>query len=103
MNRIPLDQLSCATFAKLLNSSFRVHRDDQEPVEIELIEATPYPPGCEDAKARNFSLIFSGPLDRFLSQRTYLLEHGKLGAFDLFIVPIGKDQNAYRYQAIFNR
>jgi hypothetical protein len=32
-----------------------------------------------------------------------VVEHEVLGSFELFIVPIGKDQNGVMFQALFNR
>jgi len=105
MKSVPLAEMSYATFARLLHSRFRVRGSDSAAVEIELLEATAHQPGRETTQAQEgrFSLVFAGPLDQFLPQRTYLFEHEKLGAFDLFIVPIGKDQNGFHYEAIFNR
>jgi len=105
MKPVPLTELTYATFADLIHSRFRVHGSAQPPVEIELVEATPQQSSRDTAQAQdgNFSLVFAGPLQQFLSQRTYHFEHEKLGAFDLFIVPIGKDQNSFQYEAIFNR
>ena len=105
MKRVPLTELSYATFAGLLHSKFQVRSNAPAPVEIELVEATAHQSGRETTQAQEgrFSLVFAGPLHQFLPQRTYLFEHEKLGAFDLFIVPISKDQNAFHYEAIFNR
>ena len=102
MKSVPLD-LSYATFAELLRSRFGVH--GEALVEIELVEATAHESGRKTAQAQvgTFSLVFIGPLHQFLPQRTYLIEHDKLGAFDLFMVPIGKDQNGFHYEAVFNR
>jgi hypothetical protein len=36
-----------------------------------------------------------------LPQRIYRIEHATLGAFDLFLVPIGPDAQGLRYQAVF--
>jgi hypothetical protein len=38
-----------------------------------------------------------------LKQGTYTFEHEKLGAFDLFVVPLGPDSTGMSYQVIFNR
>jgi hypothetical protein len=48
-----------------------------------------------------FSLIFRGPPAVLLPQRIYRLEHATLGAFELFIVPLGPDAQGLRYEAIF--
>ena len=105
MKSMPLAEMCQTTFAEAVRSKFRVHASALTPVEVELVEATAHPSGQETApaQARSFSLVFAGPLLHFLPQRTYLFEHEKLGAFDLFIVPIGKDQDGFRYEAVFNR
>ena len=105
MKSVPLAEVSYAAFAELLHSRFRVHRNASALVELELMEATAHQSEPETAQARvgTFSLVFTGPLDQFLPQRTYLFEHEKLGAFELFIVPIGQDQNRFHYEAVFNR
>ena len=48
---------------------------------------------------RPFSLTFRGPAEP-LPQATYGLEHAELGAFDLFIVPIGHDDAGIIYEAV---
>ena len=107
MNYVPLDQLTFARFAQLLNSRFLVHISPAASVELKLVETTSVHGGQKssstDQASENFSLIFNGPAERRLPQQIYLFEHGKLGAFELFIVPIGKEHGNFRYQAIFNR
>ena len=48
-----------------------------------------------------FSLYFTGP-DRYLPQHVYRIEHEQMGALDLFLVPVGKLDNGFRYEAVFN-
>jgi hypothetical protein len=105
MKSVPLAQVSYDTFAELLHSKFTVRRSDSALLELELMEATAHQsaPKTDQDQVGTFSLIFTGPLDQFLTQRTYRFEHEKLGAFDLFIVPIGKDQSSFHYEAVFNR
>jgi hypothetical protein len=50
----------------------------------------------------SFSLLFVGPPENFLHQHTYKFEHKDMGAFDLFIVPVGQRDEGFVYQAIFN-
>ena len=101
MNSVPLSEMVFDTFAGLLHSRFRVCENAQAFVELELTDATAHK--TSPAPTGSFSLVFTGPLHQFLPQRTYLFEHEKLGRFDLFIVPIGKDQNGFQYEAVFNR
>ena len=105
MKPVPLAEMSFATFAGLLHSRFRVQASETTSVEVELIEATPHESAGEAAQAdvRNFSLVFVGPSNQFLPQQTYGFAHDKLGTFDLFIVPVGKDRKGFQYEAIFNR
>lgn len=48
-----------------------------------------------------FRLVFLGPVDPILPQRTYRLEHDGLGTLEIFIVPIARDEHGTRYEAIF--
>lgn len=50
---------------------------------------------------RPFTVTFSGPLDPQLDQATYAVEHPELGRFPLFIVPVSRDADGMRYEAIF--
>ena len=50
-----------------------------------------------------FSLLFKGPVSSFLPQGTYDFEQDNLGAFSLFVVPIGQTAEAFQYEVIFNR
>jgi hypothetical protein len=107
MDRVPLEQLSFESFAGLVKTNFRVWINDQEALELELSEITPprvaSTGGANGPKYENFALIFRGPADRLLAQRIYLFESARIGRFELFIVPIGRDQNGTQYQATFNR
>ena len=91
--------LNFETFAAQLNTSFRVKPAADLTVELLLIEAN----DKSVASQEMFSLIFQGPSRTFLPQGLYPVEHDRIGVFDLFIVPIGRDEDQYRYEAIFNR
>lgn len=107
MTNVPLEQLTFATFAELLHTQFRVQAGPTIVVELELVEATATnsarQAAATDFGGESFSLIFSGPADALLAQQMYRFEQSKVGGFDLFIVPIGREQGRLRYQAIFNR
>ncbi len=53
-------------------------------------------PGLEQ-----FSLFFRGPQEGPDRQDVYRLEHGDLGDFELFLVPVALDDEGYTYQAAF--
>ena len=102
-----LRSFSLATFTPHLNSSFRIHAE-QGATDIKLVKAL-------DLKANNseahrmaagecFSLMFLGFGRESLEQETYTVEHGSLGKFEMFLVPIlEKNRGTQHYQAIFTR
>ena len=49
-----------------------------------------------------FSAFFFGAGDGILRQGIYPLEHVAMGAFELFLVPVGKTEGGYQYEAVFN-
>jgi hypothetical protein len=49
-----------------------------------------------------FSLIFDGPSDLLLLQRTYDIENAGGGQVTVFMVPVGRTAEAITYQVIFN-
>lgn len=95
-----MEQLSLAAFAPHLNTRFRVATEGARTVEVELAQVRDL--GSTEQQEQ-FSLIFHGPLDRFLPQGTYHLIHDRMGELDLFLVPVGKEEGAFLYQAVFNR
>ena len=94
------------TCAAYVSDPFQVLFDDHTHLALELIAATPFV-GLETEEASAdggripFSLIFRGPRDHVLPQRTYRLAHAALGEFPLFLVPIGPDSVGMRYEAAF--
>ena len=49
-----------------------------------------------------FSVVFRGDNSQFLDQQIYRISHDALGNMDLFIVPIGPDDEGMRYEAVFS-
>ena len=89
-------------FSRHLNTKFRVRVDAARQVELELVEVKGYP-GKPDEQGgmERFSAFFHCPGER-LPQRAYSLEHERMGAFDLFLVPIARAEGGFRYEAVFN-
>jgi hypothetical protein len=92
-----LEDWTVATFTPLLGDGFTL---EAEPaLELRLTEATAHDrPGAPRAP---FTLVFTGPAEPVLTQGIRRLEHGSLGAFELFLVPIGRDEGGVRYEAVF--
>jgi hypothetical protein len=107
MKTVPLEQLKFDSFAGLVKTKFRVWTDAQDSLDLELCDITPprvsSTGGARSLTYENFTLEFLGPADRLLPQRMYWFESAPIGRFELFIVPVGRDQNGARYHATFNR
>ena len=91
------------SFAENLHTKFRVRAEAPRPVELELTEVKGYPAGPHEHQGMvRFSLYLCGPGDAYLPQHTYTLEHERMGELDLFLVPVGRDERGFRYEAVFN-
>ena len=88
-------------FSKHVNTKFRVNVEN--PIELELTEVKGYPSKAhEQIGMERFSAFFRGPNDRYLGQSLYSIDHERMGTFDLFLVPVGRDEKGFRYEAVFN-
>ena len=92
-------------FSEHVNTKFRLNLETPEPVELELVEVKTYvnkdKPG-ERGGMERFSVFFRGPLNAFLRQATYSLSHEKMGSFDIFLVPLAREEKGFSYEAVFN-
>lgn len=92
-----LESFTVQTFSEHLGSTFRVYPDSSTPLEVELISATGLGERPEEGRHRQpFSIVFRGPGDVLLPQRIYRMEQDRIGAFELFLVPIGPDEKGLR-------
>jgi hypothetical protein len=93
------ENLTKEAFSENLNTKFRIPLGDSHAAELELIEVKEIIslPGQEQ-----FSLLFRGPLEYAFPQSIYHIEHEKMGEMDIFIVPVGKNQSGFSYEAVFN-
>lgn len=95
-----LETFTLDTFSQRLNSKFTIKLGTAGALELELVEAQDI---GSTPNHEQFSIIFRGPRETFLEQATYQMEHGELGSFMLFIVPVRQDKDGLYYEAIFNR
>ena len=95
-----LERMSREDFDPHLNTTFRLLRGEAEPLELELVEITGGDGRYENSYS--FSLLFRGGPHFRLQQHTFTLEHPALGTLDLFLVPVAREHDGYRYEAVFN-
>lgn len=101
-----LDKLTVESFTGLVGDTFRASGDDEATHDLRLVEATDH----EDRFGRfmpegsraPFSLVFLGPAEPVMPQAIRRLEHPSLGELEIFLVPIGKNAEGVRYEAVFN-
>jgi hypothetical protein len=90
-------------FSKHVNTKFRVRLETSSEVDLELNEVTGYlSKDREQTGMERFSVYFKGPTEPYLPQQLYTLEHDQMGEFEIFLVPLSRDAQGFRYEAVFN-
>jgi hypothetical protein len=101
--RPKMSELTEKNFAQHLNTKFLARGAAAEPVELELIQVKGYHSGLnEESGMERFSLFFQGPAEAFLPQNTYAFEHDGMGTHELFMVPVARNEQGFRYEIVFN-
>jgi hypothetical protein len=97
-----MEWLTHADFADRVGEVFEV---PDAGLVLALVEATessePGGPGPDGRTRNQFSLVFTGPLDRAMGQGTVRVVHPELGEQHLFLVPLGPEGDTMRYEAAF--
>ena len=90
-------------FRKQLGTKFGVTVEAPRPLELELVEVKGWTTRPEEVQGmERFALTFRGPGDLFIDQNTYTLTHEEMGELLVFLVPVGRDERGFSYQAVFN-
>lgn len=95
---ILISAFTLASFSAHLGSAFTL--DGSDGLALTLTEAEPLT--GQASGASSFSLIFRGPAHSLLEQATHTLAHPAMGLLSLFLVPVGREADGVRYQAIFD-
>jgi len=92
-------RLTHEAFVNNLHTMFRIRLNDSVIIETELTEVSEQQ---LSARQERFAIVFRGPLESYLGQGLRRFEHDQMGEFDLFIVPISRDDKGVYYEAVFN-
>jgi hypothetical protein len=92
--------LEHAEFSKHLNTEFRIHLNETETLAAELTNVSEH---LVSPAQERFAITFQASGEAFLGQGLRQFEHDQMGSFDLFIVPIGRNDKGFFYEAVFNR
>lgn len=87
-------------FAHQLNTKFRVYFGAEQATEVELTQVTKL---YQKFRQESFALLFTAPHDVPPFQHLYKIEHDTLGAMELFLVPVAKNEKGLHFEAVFNR
>lgn len=97
-----MEWLTHADFADRVGETFELPDAGLVLTLAETTESSePGGPGPEGQSRNQFSLVFTGPLDPAMPQGTVRIEHPELGEQHLFLVPLGPQGDAMRYEAAF--
>ena len=92
--------LTKGIFQENLNSRFWLVAEGLEPYALDLLECVN---GHSTPRQEQFSLRFRGDRAQIFPQQIYAMKHEAMGEFELFLVPIGRDNSGTFYEAVFNR
>jgi hypothetical protein len=92
--------LEHAEFSKHLNTNFKIRLDEQTMVDAKLAEITEH---LVSPLQERFAIVFHTTNDFFLGQGMRQVEHDQMGSFEIFLVPIRRDDQGTSYEAVFNR
>jgi len=94
-----MENLGLQSFSPHVHDTFVTIRDGGE-VQLVLVEASPLESPA--AMSTSFSLLFHSQSPVLHPQDIYRLEHPVMGECEIFLVPVGRHESGFVYQAIFN-
>ena len=97
-----LEKLTAEDFAPLADTEFVAALAAGAKAPLRLVEIGHYPFSGVGSRPAPFSLIFEGAAATALTQRIYHIEHPAMAALDIFLVPVGREGDRIRYEAVFN-
>ncbi|MGZ5435471.1 MAG: DUF6916 family protein [Pyrinomonadaceae bacterium] len=95
-----MTELTHEEFSKHLNTTFRIRLNNERTIDAKLIEVSER---LVSPRQERFSLVFLSSNEVLIQQGMAPFEHDQMGSFQLFIVPIGQDEEGISYEAVFNR
>lgn len=94
-----LESLTRKDFDELSPGSLGIEHEGRR-LGMDVVETRELPP--ISPRQSPFAVILAGPPSPILAQGIYPLVHPAHGRLELFMVPIGRDAQATRYEIVFN-
>lgn len=99
---LDLRSVTHETFAACVNERFHLAVRAGNALELQLVSVeTRGSAGSPGHVRQAFALLFRGPKANVLVQGIHALNHEELGAMELFLVPVGPDDEGMLYEAVF--
>jgi hypothetical protein len=95
-----LGELTHSDFAERLHETFRIDLGSSV-LELKLVAVDILGKAPEEGRRVPFSAVFRGADEPILPQQIYPLEHPEMGRLEVFLVPIGPDNEGQRYELVF--
>jgi hypothetical protein len=94
------EQLTHERFAENLDTIFELVTGEGQVFPVKLAEVSELK---RTSRTERFSLLFESPLDYLIQQGLYTIKHERMGTFELFMVPVFREETCFVYEALFNR
>jgi hypothetical protein len=89
-----------AAFVGHVDSDFTVDAGQDAPLAMRLVDVEDM---GSTPEREAFALHFHAPQEMPPHQGVYRVEHDELGAMDVFLVPVGREDGRLVLEAVFNR
>ena len=94
-----LGAITADDFEPHIGTEFRRVADDGHEASLQLVEVNRRGRQWQDRES--FSLLFRDPGDVGLAQNLHPLQHETLGELEIFLVPVGRTEAGWEYEAVF--
>ncbi|TVO64967.1 DUF6916 family protein [Denitromonas ohlonensis] len=92
--------ITLALFTPLIGQPFALD-GPHATASLALVEAAALPTQPGAPRADPFSLVFRAARELGLTQGLVRLTHARVGTLELFLVPVGQDEQGQHFQALF--
>jgi hypothetical protein len=96
------DKPTYTDFLNHLHDTVHIYFIENKPIDAEIIEVIELNTAARDPKLESFSVIFRSQEQEPVTQGIYRIKHSALGDLNLFLVPIGPDDQGMCFEAVFN-
>ena len=96
------DLFKIDNFKKQINTLFTFQAEGSEAISVELVEVAGRGQTIPGKGKENFSLLFNDKENPAIGQCVVKINHGELGQFEAFVVPVIPDRSGVCYEVVFS-